>query len=42
MPRSQGGRTVPSNLQPAHKSCNNKRGCLSIEEWEAVKRMRGK
>jgi len=27
------GPNHPDNYQPAHKKCNNKRGCMSMEEW---------
>ena len=31
--KSAGGITSPENLSVAHKICNNKRGCLTVQEW---------
>lgn len=32
-PVSRGGHTVPSNIVPAHKRCNHKKGDMTYEEW---------
>ena len=31
--KSVGGITSEENLSVTHKICNNKRGCLTIQEW---------
>lgn len=33
VPLALGGKTEESNLKPAHKSCNSKKGCMSPEEF---------
>lgn len=33
IPKSQGGKTTPNNLKPAHKKCNRKRGVMPLELW---------
>lgn len=35
IPRSQGGRNVLENLEPAHRGCNSARGDLPLDEWFA-------
>lgn len=32
-PKSKGGKKILSNLKPAHKVCNNKRGNMDLREW---------
>lgn len=33
VPLALGGKTEESNLKPAHRSCNSKKGCMSPEEF---------
>lgn len=33
IPKSQGGKTTTSNLKPAHRFCNMKRGSMPLSEW---------
>ncbi|AKI28641.1 hypothetical protein GMA5_27 [Gordonia phage GMA5] len=35
IPRSRGGRDALDNLRPAHLSCNQSRGDMTLDEWFA-------
>jgi hypothetical protein len=36
IPVAKGGETVPSNLLPAHRKCNEEKGTLTIKEWYLI------
>lgn len=45
IPRAHGGETTPDNLKPAHKYCNSRKGCMSLDEyrqWLETKQKGGK
>ena len=33
LPKSRGGQTIESNLLPAHKICNSRKGNMTVIEW---------
>lgn len=33
IPKALGGETIEPNLICSHKLCNNKKGCLTVQEW---------
>ena len=33
LPKSKGGTSADNNVEPAHKRCNNRKGCMTYEEW---------
>lgn len=33
IPKSKGGSTTEGNLLPTHKSCNNRKGSMTVVEW---------
>lgn len=38
-PRSKGGKTVPDNLRPTHKSCNESKKDMFIGEYRQIRQL---
>lgn len=37
-PKSNGGKTTPSNLRPTHYECNSAKGNMTIQQWKERQR----